>query len=27
MLHRVHNVKGNHDALKMTERLIAVTTR
>jgi len=27
MLHRVHDVKGNHDALRMTEQLLAVTTR
>ena len=25
MLHRVHEVKGNHDALRMTEQLLALT--
>jgi dihydropteroate synthase len=27
MLHRVHDVRGNHDALRMTEQLLAESTR
>lgn len=27
MLHRVHEVRGNHDALRMTEQLMGVATR